>query len=166
MQHKAAKKRNWRDVAEQDRSYAMTIEKERGKGPPPLKWQGSEFRPDPPQLPPKMKVKVNVMHAEHERYARRWKGSHKGRADPIIVEAVADTGCQTCTAGRDIVEKLCCPTSYLVPTRHRIVGITDTSLAIAGVLFLRICVDGRQTRQMVYISDNIEGLHLSEEALK
>ena len=72
----------------------------------------------------------------------------------------------TCTAGIDVLRHLC-PVEYLVPTRHRIVGITESSLHIIGMALLHITTEsGGETRQVVYISENIKGLYLSETALK
>lgn len=142
------------------------MKRERSKGEPHLAWADTEFLPRAPKPPPKLHVEATVMHAAHKRFGRDWKGSRKGTSDPTDVEAIADTGCQTCTAGTNVVEKLGCPKTYLVPTKHRIMGITETSLAIQGVVFLRIKVGNRETRQMVYVSDNVNGLYLSEAALK
>ena len=89
-----------------------------------------------------------------------------GNTQAKHIEAVADTGCQTCTAGVDVIENLCSE-QYLIPTKHRIVGITDASLAIAGIVFLRIQTEsGQETKQTVYVSRNVSGLYLSESALK
>ena len=80
--------------------------------------------------------------------------------------AVADSGCQTCTAGVEFLDEIGCPIEYLVPTSHRIIGITSSSLDIIGSAMLRIEVGGQVTRQMVHISKNARGLYLSETALK
>ena len=74
--------------------------------------------------------------------------------------------CQTCTAGPDILQTLNCPTSYLIKTRHNIVGITNSPLHIIGVLFLQIDIGHKTTNQMVYISKNCRGFFLSQTAMK
>ena len=69
-------------------------------------------------------------------------------------------------AGVHLVRQLC-PDEYLVPNRHRIVGITDASLNIIGISLLHITSEsGKQTRQVVYVSENIFNIYLSESALK
>ena len=80
-------------------------------------------------------------------------------------KGLADTGCQTCTAGMDFLEHIGCPTSYLVPTNHRIKGITKAGLGIIGSVMMRFQLGNQVTRQMVHISNNIKGLYLSETAL-
>jgi len=82
------------------------------------------------------------------------------------VEALADTGCQTCTAGADILRQLKIDKKMLVPSCHRIAGITDTTLRLLGALMLEIRYGNKVTHQMVHISDSISGLYLSETALK
>ena len=105
------------------------------------------------------------MHTVHEKFGSRWSGSRKGTHTPRKANAVTDSGCQTCSAGTDFLKDIGCPEAYLVPTSHRIVGITTSSLDIIGAVFLRIEVEGRITRQMVHISRNTHGLYLSETAL-
>ena len=55
---------------------------------------------------------------------------------------------------------------FLVPTCHRIIGITDTRLRILGALMMEMEYNDRTTRQMVYVSSNSCGLYLSETACK
>ena len=153
-------------VKSEDKAYAAAVVKEHRKGQPHLVWKNDAFAPGKPAPPPRLKVGVTVMHGAHEKFGAKWKGSRMGSTRARIVEAVADTGCQTCTAGIDIIENLCTE-DYLIPTRHKIVGITDASLAIAGIAFFRLQAEnGRETRQTVYISRNVKGLYLSESALK
>ncbi len=114
----------------------------------------------------KLSVGITVMHAAHQAMGKRWSGSRKGIYQMVTAEAVADTGCQTCIAGQDILEQIKCPESYMIPTSHRIVGITDDSVGIVGAVLLRIAVGEKSTRQMVYISNNIDGLFLSRTALE
>ena len=83
-----------------------------------------------------------------------------------MVEALADTGCQTCLAGMDFLSAINCPPEYLIATSHKIVGISNSNVNIIAALFVKIELEGRVTRQMVYISSQISGLFLSEESLK
>ena len=149
-----------------DKAYAASIVEERRKGQPHLVWSGDNFTPRSPAPPPKLDIAVTVMHGAHEKFGAKWKGSRVGSTQNKLVTAVADTGCQTCTAGVDVIKNLCAE-EYLIPTKHKIVGITDASLSIAGIAFLRLrAKNGRETRQTVYISRNVKGLYLSESALK
>ena len=54
----------------------------------------------------------------------------------------------------------------LIPTSHRILGVTSTSMDIAGVFLAKLCVDSACTRQVVYVSRNTEGFFLSHGAFR
>ena len=82
------------------------------------------------------------------------------------MESIADTGCQTCTGGTDILEVLKCPRSYLVPTTHRIMGINASNLGLVGAIMLRLECNGKISRQMIHISENVRGLYLSKTACR
>ena len=129
-------------------------------------WKGDEFHKQAPAKSPMLPITVTIMNAAHQKFGRRWVGSHKEIHHPKSMKACADTGAQTCTSGPEILELLKCPDNYLVPTSHKIHGITDTDLDILGAILLRIDCEGRSTRQIVYVSSNTTGLFLSETALK
>ena len=158
-----AKERDRRRAEEsEDKYFAATVK----SGLPHCEWDGAAFVPTNPKPSPKVEVNASMMHTVHQKFGVRWSGSRKGTFKPHPIEAVADSGCQTCSAGIDVIEQVGCPESYLVPTSHRIVGITTSSLDIVGSVFLRIEVAGKITRQMVHVSRNTRGLYLSEKALK
>ena len=154
-----------RAVASEDRSFGAAIAVAERKRYPHMEWSGTTFSPTKPKPPPTLDVNVTIMREAHAKCGIRWSGSHKGSFESHSVEAYADTCCQTCTAGTDFIEQINCPESYLVPTSHRIIGITASSLNIIGSVLLRIEVGGNVSRQMVHISRNCRGLYLSETAL-
>jgi hypothetical protein len=133
-------------------------------GLPHIEWdqQADKFSKKLPAPPPIINVKATILRNVHERYGFRIKKN----AHSKMVEAVADTGCQRTTGGIDILRKLKISRRSLVPTTHRIVGITDTRLNVIGSLFLNIAHNGRTTNQMVHICDNSSGLYLSEAACR
>ena len=132
---------------------------------PHLQLYQGQYVPRAPAPSPMLTVDINVMHDAHKSLGKCWQGSRKGIFDATTVDAIADTGCQTCTAGIDILESLSCPQRYLIHSNHKIVGITEDSLQIVGAILLRITIGKRTTRQMVHISKNIRGLFLSKTAL-
>ena len=134
-------------------------------GHPHMEWNGEEFVPKTPSPSPYLPVEATMMQAAHSKLGVTWQGSRKGAFSTRRVQGLADTGCQTCTAGLDFIELMGCPKSYLVPTSHKIRGITKSGLGIIGSIMVRFDVGGRKTRQMVHVSDNIRGLYLSETAL-
>ena len=132
---------------------------------PHLQWRNNEFEATPPAPSPIVKADITIMHAAHQKLGKRWSGSRIGIFEATNIAAVADTGCQTCTAGPELLKAIRCPEEYLIPCRHRIMGITNTSLGVIGAALVKIVVNGKVTRQMVYISRNITGVFLSKTAL-
>ena len=118
------------------------------------------FKPMKPNPLPEIKIRIKLHENKHE------ETNSRKTAEWTTLRAVADTGCQTCTAGMDLIKQLCCPISSLIKTRHRIVGITDTLLDNKGAILADIQHERRQTRQMIHISANTSGLYLSETALR
>ena len=152
-------------IASADKSFGAAVSVAERKLYPHMEWDGAAFSPTKPKPPPTLNVNVTTMLEAHKKCGVHWKGSRKGAFQSHSVEAYADTCCQTCTAGVDFINLIGCPESYLVPTSHRIIGITASSLNIIGSVLLRIEVGGKVTRQMVHISRNCHGLYLSETAL-
>ena len=131
-------------------------------GVPHMEWDAEKeaFERIAPRPPPKMQVKARLMEEVHSKYGVKCQSN-----GPMMVSAVTDTGCQTSSAGVNMLRKMGIPERYLIPTCHRIIGITDTNLKILGAVFLEIECNDRVTRQMVHISTNSSGLYLSEQAL-
>ena len=79
---------------------------------------------------------------------------------------VADSGCQTCRAGPELLSTLKCFSAYLLKTKYWIVRITESPLDIIGSIFLNITVGKKSTKQLVYSSRNCRDFYLSRTALK
>ena len=154
-----------RQIASEDKAFASYASKSISNAQPHLQWQVDRFVPMAPAPSPRINIEVSIMHSAHEKLGRQWKGSRQGIFNSNTLSAIADTGCQTCTIGAELLPIIKCPTTYLIPTKHRIIGITDTSLGIIGAVLLRLNINGQSTRQMVYVSSKIKGLYLSETAL-
>ena len=100
-----------------------------------MEWNGDRFAPQRLSGSSKLAVTVNVMFNEHSQLGTELTDNHY---TTHIVEAIADSGCQTCTAGVDLLQKIRYPESCLLPTRHQIIGITNSQLEIIGSLLLQI----------------------------
>ena len=128
-----------------------------------MEWNhdANKFERRLPRPSPTIAVEVSVLKEVHQRC-----GIKCGATYPTVsIQAVTDTGCQTTTAGIDILKMLNVSKDALIPTKHKIVGITEKSLDILGVLMLSLDHKGRTAKQMVYISTRPSGLYLSETAL-
>ena len=133
-------------------------------GIPHMAWseEGSKFVRKRPARSPQLPVKLTLMTDVHKDF-----GIYCNQRVPERkLTAIADTGCQTTTAGTDLLDAMRIPKRFLIPTSHLIVGITDSHLDIIGALMMDIRSKGRSSKQMVYISSNSKGLYLSEDALK
>ena len=80
--------------------------------------------------------------------------------------AVADTGAQTCTAGIDILSRIKGATSWLLKTKHRLRGVNNNLLDIQGALLVEIECPSGKTTEVLYVCDKVNGIYLSQTALK
>jgi hypothetical protein len=112
---------------------------------PHMEWDEEEdvFIRRPPHRSPKVEITASMMTNEHREFGVKCDA----RCSPKVVSAVADIGCQTTTSGIGILKELDIPPRYLIPTSHQIIGITDTSLRILGILLLKLKFNGRETKQ-------------------
>ena len=128
-----------------------------------MEWneESEAFVAQRPKPSPSLQVQIELIETEHLKFTNLKKLPKKGSVEAF---AIADTGCQTTTAGVNILPTLNLSKRDLAATRHGIDGITNTPLDILGVLFLRITVGNMMTMQMVYISPTLDALFLSEKA--
>jgi hypothetical protein len=77
------------------------------------------FEKTTPRPPPIITVNAKLMNETHAKYGTVCKNNHQ-----IEISAVADTGCQTTSAGLDDIMKMGFSRECLIPTCHGIVGIT------------------------------------------
>ena len=126
-----------------------------------MEWNdGSEqFEHERPKPSPRINVHVELVREEHERLGGDCDGAVSG-----IASAITDTGCQTTTAGTEILKILNISESNLLKTRHGIVGITKNALEILGTFLAKITFKDKYCNQMVYVTSNPMGLFLSERA--
>ena len=73
---------------------------------------------------------------------------------------------QTCACGLNALHYLGLDETDLIPTSHRILGVTSTFMDIVGVFLPKLSVDSACTRQVVYVSRNTAGFFLSHCALR
>ena len=123
-----------------------------------MEWHGNKFHKQQPPKPPAVRVHLSILHDTQKSFGKESFKLDQGTArDKINILAYADTGAQTCCAGTNLLDTLNCPISYLIPTSHNIRGITETSLAIVGVLLVKIEANNQRSHQ-TYISENVNGL--------
>ena len=85
-----------------------------------------------------------------------------------FVSAMADTGCQSCLAGLQVVKKLGISTKDLIPVDLKMHAADNHNIQILGAIILRFSGknsngEEKSTRQMVYVTDCTDKLFLSRE---
>ena len=85
------------------------------KNPPPphMEWISGEFRECAPMPLPSLTVKADIMGE-----SLKALGGESRVIKSSKLSAYADSCCQTCTAGPDMIATLGCPETVLAPTRH------------------------------------------------
>ena len=134
---------------------------------PHMEWseEYGRFLNSSPRALPQLKVALSVLHSAHQDFNKDIPVSMLGTiTNGSSINAYADTGAQTCASGPDILRILNIDEKYLIPTSHKIVGVTQSRMDIMGVLLLEIAAKGRFSNQVVYISNNIQGFFLSEQS--
>ena len=132
---------------------------------PHVEWHGGAFVHCKPKPLPKLEVNVTVLTASHRHFNKAFSNHDlKNINNGALIACLTDTGAQTCASGPEILKQLNIHEKYLIPTSHRIVGVTQTMMNILGVLLVKIVVGDKFTCQAVYVSNNIKGFFLSEKA--
>ena len=73
---------------------------------------------------------------------------------------------QTYSSGNEILEVLGSTSNELIPTSYRIPGMTDDQQRIKCIFFMCIRFGFKETRHVVFVSENTSGFYLSESARK
>ena len=76
---------------------------------PHMEWNGHDFVPQTPAPSPIIPVKATMMEAAHKKLGMSWHCKRKGAFTSKECKGLADTGCQTCTAGTDFLDTIGCP---------------------------------------------------------
>jgi len=135
---------------------------------PHMEWSSAKesFVPQRPRPLPKLSVRISIIKDAHKHFRRPIIDEKCTRIQSNTVDAYADSGAQTCACGTETLHSLGMDESDLIPTSHRIVGVTSTAMDLAGVFLARLSAGGSCTRQVIYVSRNTKGFFLSETALR
>lgn len=93
----------------------------------------------------------------------------QGQTCPTTVIALADTGCQSCLAGSNLLSKLGATTSDLIPVRTKMRSASNEGIRLLGAILLKLSGSDENghstsTNQMTYITDCSETFFLSRGA--
>ena len=127
---------------------------------PHMEWDGHKFHHSKPPPLPSIEVEVRPFLSAHQSLNKEFPNI----IHPVRLMAFTDTCAQTCISDSEILRTLNIPRHLLIPTSHRIIGVTGDDVHILGVIMLEFRFLGEVTVHVVYICDNVKGLFLSIRA--
>lgn len=93
---------------------------------------------------------------------------HANRPLSAVLPALADTGCQSCLAGINVIKRLGLRVADLIPVTMSMHTATYIGIKIIGATVLRLnTAEGdraAESRQMTYVTDSCDKLFLSRKA--
>ena len=119
----------------------------------------------PSRSQPFIKLSVKIQKEDYDHF-----GLHLSvLPNTIFVDAMADTGCQSCLAGSKLIEELKLPSKDLITVSMQMHSADNRDIPILGAVILMLSGkdqsgDERTTRQIIYITDSTDKLFLSRGA--
>ena len=87
------------------------------------------------------------------------------RSKVCTQKALADTGCQSCLAGINLLTKLGVSKTDLLPVQTKIKTANNSNIPLLGAIPLSLTAQGQSSNQLTYITDAVtDKLFLSREA--
>lgn len=122
-----------------------------------------ERRTSAPQ--PSLQVKIRISPSDYETLGQ----TCRIKSNEISCPAIADTGCQSCLSGMQILRQLGMRAEDLIPVAMKMHAANNLNIEILGAIIARIsgtCSKGDpiETRQIVYVTDTTDKLFLSKQA--
>ena len=92
-----------------------------------------------------------------------------GKTNTTTITALADTGCQSCLAGSNLLHKLGVTSTDLIPVRTKMRSANNEGIKLLGAILLRLSGSDENghiysTNQMTYITDCSDTFFLSRGA--
>ena len=125
---------------------------------PHVEWNEGRFVKANPLPLPSIKVQITPLLDYHEQFLSTELQSNSNQAS---VDVYTDTCAQTCIAGEALLHEINVDRSSLIPTSHRIVGVTKQPLDVLGVLLAKVEYAGNVAHMAIYVCDGVDSLFLS-----
>merc|ERR1712082_8307 len=120
-----------------------------------LEWTGHEFVERPPEKQPKLKASMSVMTEAMKPWGTKLsRAEEKNLVKDLDTNGLADTGAQTNSAGVSLLKKLNFPEEKMMTTSHAIRGAANSDLDVMGAILVRLELNGRTSRFIMYICRN------------
>lgn len=124
------------------------------------------WRRHPSQPQPSIELELSIVPADYSGLGLECPA----RPTSITQQVIADTGCQSCLAGTDLLRRLGIREDELVPTSMRMHAANGNPIELRGAVILRISGKSqglrRETRQFVYITPSTKAVFLSRDACR
>jgi len=122
-------------------------------------------KPSDPQ--PYLNLSIRVMEEDYQQLG--FDPIVNLNEKPIIMRAMADTGCQSCLIGFKQIQRLGLTKHDLINANMRIHAANNQAIKILGAVILRITGTGqdgqqRETRQFSYVTNDADKFFLSKNA--
>ena len=111
---------------------------------------------------PEVSVTALINHKAHQKLGK----TIYPHPSAVPISAFADTCAQTSTSGPSFLKSLNCSQYSLIRTRHRSCAVDNDSLHILGAAIVDFTYGKSHATEIVYICNKVNGLFLSQTALK
>ena len=126
-----------------------------------VEWDGKEFVRVNPQSLPSLELGISPLLEYHELFFNIKYPTVSSKGSTILV--FTDTCAQTCVSGIELLHKLNLATDILIPTSHKIIGVTGRNLDILGVLVVKLQHLQHSAQAAVYICNHINEIFVSSK---
>ena len=135
----------------------------RGKLVPHHEWDGWAFVKQEPQRHPEVRLKVSVCREAY----RQLKISEPRRDRPQkAVTSMPDTGAMMCLVGMNTIHNMGLRESDLVEVDMRVNAANNRRIPLLGGVFLDLELNGKVSKQLVYVTNEVHCLFLSQKACR
>ena len=124
------------------------------------RWLGRSSKPQP-----FVRLSVSIEKEDYEHFGLQLSFS----PDNFLIDAMVDTGCQSCLVGLELIEKTGMSRRDLIPVTMRMRSADNRNISILGAVIIKLCGmdqsgSERMTRQIIYVTDSTDKFFLSREA--
>ena len=130
--------------------------------------QTDTWKKAPSQPQPFIKLSVRVAEEDYNQL-NLTPITGTTEASPIIIPAMADTGCQSCLIGYKWIQRLHLNRRDLIPAKMKMNAANNRSIKILGAVVLHISGtsktgEPRETKQFTYVTNDSDKFYISKSA--
>jgi len=117
------------------------------------RWVGCSSKPQP-----FVRLSVSIEKEDYQHFELQLSFS----ADYFLIDAMADTGYQSCLVGLELIENTGMSRRHLIPVTMRMLSADNHNISILGAVIFRLRESGceRMTQQIIYVTDSTDKFFL------